>query len=480
MFKLSSTQKHILHCLLLFSIIIYFEIQSGALKLWYNDDDIGGEFDPFIRYGRYLAWFLYIFRLLTLLPLPQVLFNFFGLICFNAFPDEPRLEKIPLIMPFICIRTVTRGDYPELVNKNVERNLNLCLDKGLENFIIEIVSDKLFDVPKNPRIRLTVVPSDYQTKSGALFKARALQYCLEDNVNRLNDNDWIVHLDEETLLTSGSIAGIVQFVCDGKYQFGQGLITYANEEVVNWLTTLSDAFRVAEDMGKLRFQFYIFHKPIFSWKGSYVVTLCRAERDVSFDNGPDGSIAEDCYFSMIAFKKGYTFNFIEGEMWEKSPFTLMDCLQQRKRWLQGIFLVVHSPNIPLKIKFFLTMSLYAWATLPLSLANLVFALVYPLPASDWCNFISTFVGALTFYLYIFGVFKSFKIEKIGYCKYSVIMAAAFLTIPLKALIEIIAVIWGLLTNKHRFFVVQKQIQSPLKDSSSSTKEFINGKLVEQV
>lgn len=100
------------------------------------------------------------------------------------------------------------------------------------------------------------------------MQARALQYCLEADVNILGDNDWIVHLDEETLLTSRSIHGIMNFVSDGRHQFGQGLITYANEEVVNWWTTLADTFRVAEDMGKLRCQFYLFHKPLFSWKGS--------------------------------------------------------------------------------------------------------------------------------------------------------------------------------------------------------------------
>ena len=46
-----------------------------------------------------------------------------------------------------------------------------------------------------------MVPSDYKSKTGALNKSRALQYCLEDDVNMLNDDDWIVHLDEETLLT---------------------------------------------------------------------------------------------------------------------------------------------------------------------------------------------------------------------------------------------------------------------------------------
>lgn len=59
---------------------------------------------------------------------------------------------------------------------------------------------------------------------------------------------------------------------DGQHQLGQGLITYANEKIVNWLATLADNFRVTDDMGKLRFQLKFFHKPLFSFKGSYVVT----------------------------------------------------------------------------------------------------------------------------------------------------------------------------------------------------------------
>lgn len=43
----------------------------------------------------------------------------------------------------------------------------------------------------------------------------------------------------------------------------------------------------------------------------------RAERNVSFDHGREGSIAEDCFFSMIAFRDGYTFDFIEGSLIEK-------------------------------------------------------------------------------------------------------------------------------------------------------------------
>ena len=44
-------------------------------------------------------------------------------------------------------------------------------------------------------------------------------------------------------------------------------------------------------------------------KGSYVVTKVGAEKTVSFDNGLNGSIAEDAYFAIKAMDIGFTFNF---------------------------------------------------------------------------------------------------------------------------------------------------------------------------
>lgn len=230
------------------------------------------DFDPWVEYGFFITLFLYSIRYLTFLTVPQVLFNFLGLCLYNVFPEKVTLKGSPLLAPFICFRVVTRGDYPDLVKSNIMRNMNTCLDTGLENFSIEIVTDKALNLAKHRRVREVVVPTAYKTKSGALFKSRALQYCLEDDVNILNNNDWLVHLDEETILTENGIRGIINFVLDGKHPFGQGLITYANENVVNWLTTLADSIRVSDDMGKLRFQFKMFHKPLFSWKGSFVVS----------------------------------------------------------------------------------------------------------------------------------------------------------------------------------------------------------------
>lgn len=441
-----------LHCLLLFTIIIVFELFTGGVKL-----TLESTFDPWARYGFLGCTILYILRYVTFLSLPQVLFNFAGLVIYNAFPDKVVLKGSPLLAPFICIRIVTRGDYAQLVKDNVARNMARCNEAGLENYIIEVVTDKPVGLPIHRRIREVVVPKSYRTKTGALFKARALQYCLEDNVNILSGSDWIVHLDEETLLTENSIRGVLNFVLDGKHHFGQGLITYANEEVVNWVTTLADSFRVADDMGKMRLQFSLFHKPLLSWKGSYVVTQVAAEKQVAFDNGLDGSVAEDCFFAMLAYKKGFSFNFVEGEMWEKSPFTLWDFVQQRKRWLQGILLVVHSKEIPVRHKLLLGISCYSWVTMPLSTSNIILAGLCPIPCPPLIDFMCAFIGAVNIYMYVFGVVKSFSLYRFGLIRFTLCILGALCTIPVNVLIENVAVIWGLFGNKHTFYVVNKDL-----------------------
>lgn len=392
--------------------------------------------------------------------------NFLGLVLYNAFPGAVKLNvkcnsTIETVnLPHFCLRVVTRGLYPELIQQNVVKNFQTCIESGLINFSIEIVTDTQLAISHpDTRIRQIVVPSSYRTSTGALFKARALQYALETDNSLLKEGDYIVHLDEETLVTKNVINGIINFALDGRHAFGQGLITYANQEIVNYITTLADTFRVSDDMGKLRFQFNAFHKPLFGWKGSFVVTKYEAERDVSFDYGPDGSVAEDCYFSMVATTKGYTFGFIQGEMWEKSPFTIQDLLRQRKRWMQGIWLVVQSAKIPKLQKLFLAMSLYSWLTLPLTTMGIIIGNITQIPSPLWIQLVGSFCFAISFYMYIFGVLKSFDLRSTGVCMMFVYLIGAIMTLPINLLIENMAVIWGLIGSKHHFYIVDKSLKN---------------------
>jgi amino acid transporter len=83
----------------------------------------------------------FIFLFYSLLIIPISLCNLFGLILFDLFPNKKIDRRYPLFDPFLCFRVVTRGNYPDLIKENVRKNLELCIEQKLENFIIEVVSD---------------------------------------------------------------------------------------------------------------------------------------------------------------------------------------------------------------------------------------------------------------------------------------------------------------------------------------------------
>ena len=314
----SSNRRHLVHVCCFIIFIFVSEIMTGGINIFPTNKSPSNLVllieNPVEYYGLILTIIIYFIRLLSLLPLPLVICHTCGLILFTIFPDRVELHNSPLLGPKIRIRGVTRGDYPELVNANVKRNLDTCAKVGLDNFQIEVVTDKHINISNLPAnmVREIVVPSTYRTKTGALYKSRALQYALEPGVSQLSSDDYIVHLDEETLLTENSVRGILNFVNSNEYDIGQGLITYANETIVNYITTLADSIRVGVDLGCLRFCLKRFHSPPFLFKGSFVVCRAGCELDVTFDNGRAGSIAEDTYFAMLAMSKNKKFGWIEG------------------------------------------------------------------------------------------------------------------------------------------------------------------------
>ncbi|GMS92913.1 hypothetical protein PENTCL1PPCAC_15088, partial [Pristionchus entomophagus] len=429
-----SKLKHLLHCFVLYSWIGI----SICMTIFFNTNKVS--VDPIQEYGLIPTILLYIGKCMPLLILPQCIFELIGLTFFNPFKGKVLLKSVPLLAPLVCFRVVTRGLYRRLVKDNIFLNMETCKNLGLTNFMFEVVTDNRLDLPFHPRSREIVVPNSYKTKTGALFKARALQYCIEDKVNTLRDCDWVVHLDEETLLTTESVCGILNFVEDGKHDFGQGLITYASGEIVNWLTTLTDSYRVTDDCGKLHCQLSVLHKPVFGWKGSYVVTRNGAERTIGWDHGPEGSIAEDTYFGILAMQAGYSFDFIEGEMHEKSPFTTMDFLRQRKRWLEGQLLTVFSKKIRLIYKLPLAFVVFSWLLAPLTIVNIGVSFFFPLPRNVALDAIFAFLSAISLYMSVFGVAHSFT-QKYGknpillllYC------IGACLTITFSLVIQVISV-----------------------------------------
>ncbi|GMS92289.1 hypothetical protein PENTCL1PPCAC_14464 [Pristionchus entomophagus] len=443
--------KHVLQCAALYAwigIVIF-------ITLYFDTTEV--EIDPIQEYGYFLTIFLYIWKCTQLLVLPQCIFHLIGFTCFNQFKDKVLLRAHPKVAPFVCFRVVTRGLYPKLVKDNLALNIDTCKRAGIVNYCFEVVTDNSIELHTGSLVREIVVPKSFQSKNGALFKARALQYCLEDGVNRLRDSDYVVHLDEETLLTHDSVYGILNFADEGKHQFGQGVITYANGNIVNWLTTLSDCYRVADDCGKQHAQLSVLHKPIFGWKGSYVVTRYGAERTITWDHGPEGSIAEDTYFAILGMQAGYSFDFVEGEMLEKSPFTTWDFLQQRKRWLEGLLLTVHSKKIKLIYKLPMAMVVYSWALAPLIIAQLFVMPFFPMPKVVWLDIIFASLLAINLYMNVFGVVRSFT-QKYRQNIFMLLLSCvgACLTIPYTLVIQVASVFLLIFGPKKEFFIVKKE------------------------
>ena len=407
-----------------------------------------------------MAYILYFITVTPYLSLPMAICACIGFILYNPYESPPIPYFSLSSAPFICFRVVTKGDYPGFVKKNVDANKTLLQKVGMENYVIEVVTDRAIYLPLSDKCREVVVPASYQTKNGTMFKARALNYCLEHDVNKLSSNDWIVHLDEETLLTKQAIYGILDFIANDKGDIGQGPISYANKaQVPSWPTTMADCIRLAFDYAVFRFQFSVLHRPLFGFKGSYIVMRHRVEKSIGFDLGPKGSIAEDCFFALKAWERGYIFEFIQGEMRENSPFTIMDFVRQRRRWFVGQLYTVLSGEIRFHYKLGIILSLICSLLIPVSLSNIALNFLFPLYKPLWMKVLMGYVGGVFTFMYAFGAFKSLASRgwSYKYLSFVCLLNSVFVA-PMSSLLETLSVYWGLVTlNSKSFFVVKKDL-----------------------
>ncbi|KAK6976624.1 beta-1 4-mannosyltransferase egh [Biomphalaria glabrata] len=403
-----------------------------------------------------------------MIKLPFQIVNFLGVVFLNNFEKRPKLRQSLHECPFLCFRVVTRGLYPDLVQKNVQLNLQTCQNFGLKNFVIQVVSDKEINLSTNKECCELIVPVNYKTKHGTLFKARALQYALEPEIDILKPGDWIVHLDEETLMTEDSLIGIINFTVAKTHSFGQGVITYNNGEIVNWITTLADSVRVGTDYGYIRFCLRVLHRPLFFLKGSFLVANAEAEKKISFDHGPEASITEDSFFASLAHSQGFSFGFVEGTMLEQSTFTIHDFAKQRRRWMHGVFLTAVSSKIPVRYNFGPILISLSSCFVPLNtlLIILMHVLVAPLP--HYLVVSSSFTLGTTIFFAIFGTFKTFEVHKHGLRKCILLISASVVCCFLSIVIEhwnSVAVFWQPRStmNRFHFYIVKKEIA--LEDST---------------
>ena len=359
---------------------------------------------------------------------------------------------------------VSRGDNHEALGRSLHDSIRV-LNYYKVNYQIDVVtdlpvSDKLERYLKS---HFHVVPHAYFTKRYARYKARALHYLVEQHARMKFDlkyrDVWVLHLDEESVLTSESIAGVAKFIDNKNHEstIGQGEIKYNSYGYGrNLLITAIDNVRTGDDLGRFRYQYKMLNRPIFGMHGSYILVPQAIERKLGFDLGGKGSITEDAYFALHASEKGYKFDWVEGYIREQSPFTLKAIMKQRRRWYCGLIFLSFDRELKLSTRGFLLLNMILWTvgwTGPL-----ITIVIFLAPGSYsplWLIVAAGLVQGSYGAVYMIGAYRGLMDVKFSRAKKAFIYLLTFFLLPFSSAVEGSAILYGIFRPVKTFDVVKK-------------------------
>jgi egghead protein (zeste-white 4 protein) len=357
----------------------------------------------------------------------------------------------------LIITYVSKGDNSDALLRAIATS-KLLLEEAGVNYMIEAVTDMPVNVGADKHL---VVPEYYETPHHAKYKARALEFArvIRPTNESLGDDIWILHLDEESIITPEAIEGINHYINQPSNQntIGQGEIKYnAHKYGNNLLITAIDSLRTGDDLGRFRFQYKMFKKPLFGMHGSFVLVPSLLEDHIGFDLGTKGSITEDAYFALICAAQGIKFGWVEGFIREQSPFTLLALLKQRRRWITGLHLLVFDKTISRKQRWILgvNMTLWraAWISPIITIINFLMggsALPFYLVLS--ASLVSGMVGVV----YMVGAYRNIIGANLHWSRQVTIWSLSLILVPVCCIIEGIAVLYSILYPINTFDVVAK-------------------------
>lgn len=419
------------------------------------------------------------------LAAPALLFGFIGHLFFSPAHrvKVPTLEEnvdANALQARLFFRIVTRGKNPDLVKQNV-----LNATKTLRRTVlpewqwkVEVATDNPLNLNElnDPQVYELLTPTDYVCPNGGKYKARALHYAVGISIAR--NEDWVIHLDEESTFDQETVKYIYahcakeeRAVIRGQKAYGnigQGVILYGcHEHPSNYLTTLADSIRVADDFGKFRIQ-YELHEPLIGMHGSFVVCQTAVEADVGFDHGIAGSITEDAYFALVARVEGVKFSWIDAFMYEQSPFNVMDFIRQRSRWFGGLVLVCLSSDILLKQRVVLCFMTLSWSvTFLVTIASFTNFLIGT-DMSQVYVIATSILAGISCWGYVLGFVWTFKPSD-GWIRYFLLFYAQLILQPIFAIMEMLGVLHGIVNPPAKgFYIIQKQADGNFSNSTEIT------------
>jgi egghead protein (zeste-white 4 protein) len=326
---------------------------------------------------------------------------------------------------------------------------------------IEVVTDERVELEPGSDLCAYTVPSAYQTASGARYKARALQYALDQS--DLSPDAWIMHLDEESHISPELLIGIrdaiVEEETSGAHRIGQGLILYHGNMEGHPFLTLADMIRTGEDLGR----FHLQHRlgfTLFGLHGSFILVRNSVEQEVGFDVGVEGSITEDAFWALRQMAAGRRCRWVEGFVIEQSPESIIDFIKQRRRWFSGLIRVVLYAETKPWIRLPLAINTWLWAISWLGLlytyANLFTGLrINPLISLPGDFAFSTYAMS-----YVLGLYTNLRdrprLPRLRQLRWYVLQIALM---PVFTLMEAAGVILALVHPERGFHVIRKNVDT---------------------
>lgn len=381
-----------------------------------------------------------------------------GIVCWLLPRPESRRRGATRLEREVSFRIVSRGRNVDAVNETVLACRAAMAARPLFPYRIEVVTDEPVALPEGDDVHALVVPKDFHTPAGTLYKARALQYANE--VSDLADDGWVLHLDEESHPTAGLIGGVRDFVMDciedGENRIGQGCILYHRQLEQNPFLTLADSLRTGDDVSR----FYVQYRAgiaLFGMHGSFILVRNDVSKAVGFDFGAEGSITEDAWWAYAQLEDGTSFGWVDGYVVEQAPQTVMDFVRQRRRWFSGLAKVASYAPAPWWSRISLMAFIGTWSMtlfgVLYTLTNLALGLYTPV-AIAW---LASACYSWYVTMYVEGLALNFRVlgDTIPRRKRLVYYVAQILLVPVFGMLEAAGVVYAIVRPERGFHVIDK-------------------------
>jgi egghead protein (zeste-white 4 protein) len=272
-------------------------------------------------------------------------------------------------------------DAPPIVFQAIKRVNEVCKAIGYSKYQVDLVTD--IKAPKNVvkkiNVKNIVVPIDYQTKPPVKYKARALQYAIEQRKKRRQTNakTWIYLLDEESMVTEQTVRALLQYISNKDARpIAEGGIIYPNNFFDhNLFCSIGETLRT-----------YVCYDCVTQMTsgempshmhGSNLLVRADVEAKVGWAHEKVDA-SEDQRFgweATLELGRGL-FGWHGGTIEEQPARNIRDFIKQRQRWFVGNIHNLQNAKVPKKKKIMMYLRWLTWmAGFPAGLASFLVLLI---------------------------------------------------------------------------------------------------------